>query len=36
MKLNAQGGIEIHVAAEKPDGVPPDFCQKKDGGWTCN
>ncbi len=24
MKLNAQGGIEIHVAAEKPDGVPHD------------
>ncbi len=24
MKLKAQGGIEIHVAAEKPDGVPPE------------
>jgi hypothetical protein len=24
MKLNARGGIEIHVAAEKPDGVPPE------------
>jgi len=24
MKLNAQGGIEIHVAAEKPDCVPPE------------
>ncbi len=24
MKLNAHGGIEIHVAAEKPDGVPPE------------
>jgi hypothetical protein len=24
MKLNAEGGIEIHVAAEKPDGVPPE------------
>ena len=24
MKLNAQGGIEIHVAAKKPDGVPPE------------
>ncbi|MCH9006158.1 MAG: DUF1254 domain-containing protein [Proteobacteria bacterium] len=24
MQLNAQGGIEIHVAAEKPDGVPPE------------
>ena len=24
MKLNAQGGIEIHVAARKPDGVPPE------------
>ncbi len=24
MKLNPQGGIEIHVAAKKPDGVPPE------------
>ncbi len=24
MRLNAQGGIEIHVAAEKPDGVPAE------------
>jgi hypothetical protein len=24
MKLNAKGGIEIHVAVEKPDGVPPE------------
>ena len=24
MKLNAEGGIEIHVAARKPDGVPPE------------
>jgi len=24
MKLNAQGGIEIHVAAKKPNGVPPE------------
>ena len=24
MKLNAQGGIEIHVAAKKPDGVAPE------------
>ncbi len=24
MKLNAQGGIEIHVAARKPNGVPPE------------
>jgi len=24
MKLNAQGGIEIHVAAEKPNGVPAE------------
>jgi hypothetical protein len=24
MKLNAQGDIEIHVAAKKPDGVPPE------------
>jgi len=24
MQLNVQGGIEIHVAAEKPDGVPPE------------
>jgi len=24
VKLNAQGGIEIHVAAKKPDGVPPE------------
>ena len=24
MKLNARGGIEIHVAAMKPNGVPPE------------
>ncbi len=24
MKLNAQGGIEIHVAARKPNGTPPE------------
>ena len=24
MNLNARGGIEIHVAARKPDGVPPE------------
>ncbi len=24
MKLNAEGGIEIHVAVKKPDGVPPE------------
>ncbi len=24
MKLNADGGIEIHVAAKKPKGVPPE------------
>jgi hypothetical protein len=24
MKLNADGGIEIHVAAEKPEGVPEE------------
>ncbi len=24
MKLDARGGIEIHVAAEKPDGVPAE------------
>ncbi len=24
IQLNARGGIEIHVAAEKPDGVPPE------------
>ncbi len=24
MQLDAQGGIEIHVAAKKPDGVPPE------------
>ena len=24
MKLNAEGGIEIHVAAKKPEGVPPE------------
>ncbi len=24
MKLNAEGGIEIHLAAKKPDGVPPE------------
>ncbi len=24
MKLNAEGGIDIHVAAKKPDGVPPE------------
>ncbi len=23
-RSNAQGGIEIHVAAEKPDGTPPE------------
>lgn len=23
-KLNAEGGIEIHVAAEKPEGVPDE------------
>ncbi len=24
MTLDAQGGIQIHVAVEKPDGVPPE------------
>ena len=24
MKLNAGGGVEIHVAAKQPDGVPPE------------
>jgi hypothetical protein len=24
MKLNADGGIEIHVAANKPEGVPSE------------
>ncbi len=24
MKLNAHGGIEIHVAAKKPNGAPPE------------
>ena len=24
MKLNSDGGIEIYVAAEKPDGVPEE------------
>ena len=24
MKLDASGGVEIHIAAEKPDGVPPE------------
>ncbi len=24
MKLDAQGGIEIHIAAEKPNGVPSE------------
>ena len=24
MKLNAQGGIEIHIAAEQPEGVPAE------------
>jgi hypothetical protein len=24
MKLNANGGIEIYIAAEKPDGVPAE------------
>ena len=24
MRLNAEGGIEIHVAPRQPDGVPPD------------
>jgi hypothetical protein len=24
MKLNADGGIEIHIAAEQPEGVPAE------------
>ena len=39
MKLNKQGGIEIHVAAQRPDGVPAENwlpINRKDEGLSLN